>query len=102
MVTGKKLKNLFKDFIDSHNDYQLVDIIIDYYDVIKTANIALILLTEKDKESFLLNKFDQCKKELSKVIDESNLIKVQTYAYMVLSKEEVDKRYNGSYYYAMK
>ena len=100
-MVGKQIKTLFENFMCTHNNYKLIDIVINYFDVIKRAHIGLILTTEKEKEKFCADDFNQCTKELSKKIEESNIIEVTTFVYSVFSKEEIDEKYQGSYYYAM-
>ena len=100
-MVGKQIKTLFENFMYTHNNYKLIDIVINYFYVIKGAHIGLILTTEKEKEKFCTGDFNQCTKELSKKIEESNIIEVETFVYSVFSKEEIDEKYQGSYYYAM-
>lgn len=100
-MQGKKIKTLVKNFICSHNNYRLVDIVINYFETIKSAQIGLILMTEKEKEIFCLENFDQCIKELSKKIEESNIVEIKKFKYSVFSKEEINEKYEGNYYYAM-
>ena len=100
-MSGQRLKILFNDFINSHKNYKLVDIVINYYGVIKSAHIGLILMTEKEKENFYINNYNQCVEELSKKLNENNIIEICNFKYEVFSKEVIDKEYNGNYYYAM-
>ena len=98
---GKQIKTLFENFMCTHNNYKLIDIVINYFDTIKSAHIGLILINEKDKKIFCSEYFEQCISELSKKIKESNIIEVETFRYSIFSKEEIDKKYKGNYYYAM-
>ena len=100
-MDGINLKALFDKYIISHINYNLIDIVIDYYETIKSAHIALILKTEKDKEIFLLENYKKCTMELSEVINESKIVEINNFEYSVFSKEEIDKKYEGNYYYAM-
>ena len=101
-MDGIKLRALFDQYIISHINYNLIDIVIDYYETIKSAHIALILKTEKDKEIFLLENYKKCIIELSEVINESKIIEINSFDYSVFSKEEIDQKYEGNYYYAIR
>ena len=100
-MVGKQIETLFENFMRTHNNYKLIDIVINYFETIKSAHIALILINEKEKTIFSLEYFEQCISELSKTIEESNIIEVKTFQYSIFSKEEIDQKYEGSYYYAM-
>lgn len=100
-MDGINLKALFDKYIISHINYNLIDIVIDCYETIKSAHIALILKTEKDKEIFLLENYKKCTMELSEVINESKIVEINNFEYSVFSKEEIDQKYEGNYYYAM-
>ena len=87
-------------FIKEHPNYCLVNVSTDYYDFIKDARIYFITKTEADKEYFLKNLFEECKKEYHDELVKSNIYDIETFEYVVLSQEDIDNRYEGILYYA--
>ena len=87
-------------FIKEHPNYCLVNISTDYYDFSKDALIYFITKTEADKEYFLKNLFEECKKVYHDELVKSNLLDIETFEYIVLSREDIDNRYEGILYYA--
>ena len=87
-------------FVKEHPNYRLIDIDTGYWDIIKTAHTYFITKTEADKEYFLKNLFEECKKEYHDELVKSNLLDIETFEYAVLSREDIDKRYLGNLYFA--
>lgn len=87
-------------FIKEHPNYRLIDIDTGYWDIIKTAHTYFITKTEVDKEYLLKNLFEECKKVYHDELVKSNLLDIETFEYIVLSREDIDKRYLGNLYFA--
>ena len=101
-MESKKIKEFVDEFISKHKCYRLVDIIIDYYSVIKTAHVGLILSTEVEKKNFYINYYDKCTYEFQKEMKNRINIDIQNLKYSILSIEEIVNKYDGNIYYAMK
>ena len=67
---------------------------------IKDARIYFITKTEADKKYLLKNLFEECKKVYHDELVKSNLLDIETFEYIVLSREDIDKRYLGNLYFA--
>ena len=87
-------------FVKEHPNYRLIDIDTGYWDIIKTAHTYFITKTEVDKEYLLKNLFEECKKEYHDELVKSNLLDIETFEYIVLSREDIDKRYLSNLYFA--
>ena len=87
-------------FIKEHPNYRLIDIDTGYWDIIKTAHTYFITKTERDKEYFLKNLFEECKKEYHDELVKSNIYDIENFKFAVLSQEDIDNRYKGNLSYA--
>ena len=83
--------------------YGIVDIKdFNFLPTIKNVLICFIVNTEKEKELFLNNSYNKCCEDYLKFsINQNSECESFKYEFMVLSKEEVKKKYRGNYYYAM-
>ena len=88
-------------FIKEHPNYRLIDIYTGYWDISKTVHIIFITKTEIDKEYFLKNYYEECKKVYHDDLIKSNLLDIiKKFEFAVLSREDIDKRYLGNLYFA--
>ena len=94
------IRKFESEFIKKHPNYRLIDIDTHYYDFIKDARIYFITKTEADKEYLLKNLFEECKKVYHDELVKSNLLDIETFEYIVLSREDIDKRYLSNLYFA--
>ena len=94
------IRKFESEFIKEHPNYRLVNIDTHYYDFIKDARIYFITKTEADKEYLLKNLFEECKKVYHDELVKSNLLDIETFEYIVLSREDIDKRYLSNLYFA--
>lgn len=73
----------------------------DFTPILSHVLICFVVKTEAEKEIFLREKYEDCCKAYLKFMSEEKDYKNFNYEFMTLSKEEVKKKYDGSYYYAM-
>ena len=95
------IRKFEQTFIKEHPNYRLIRISTDYWDIIKTIGIYFITKTEEDKEYFLKNYYEECKKVYHDDLIKSNLLDIiKEFEFAVLSREDIDKRYLGNLYFA--
>ena len=94
------IRKFESEFIKEHPNYRLVNIDTCYYDFNKDALIYFITKTEADKEYLLKNLFEECKKVYHDELVKSNRLDIETFEYIVLSREDIDKRYLSNLYFA--
>lgn len=94
------IRKFEQTFIKEHPNYRLIRISTDYWDIIKIIGIYFITKTEIDKEYFLKNYYEECKKIYHDELVKSNIYDIEKFEYAVLSQEDIDKRYLGNLYYA--
>ena len=94
------IRKFESEFIKKHPNYRLIDIDTGYWDIIKTAHIIFITKTEEDKEYFLKNYYEECKKVYHDELVKSNIYDIEKFEYAVLSQEDIDNRYEGNLYFA--
>ena len=82
--------------------YRIVDTIVEnYLPYLSYITVCFIVKTEKEKYIFLNSSYEKCCHEYLNFIIENNDYIDCDYKFMVLSKEDVKKNYNGVYHYAM-
>ena len=94
------IRKFESEFIKEHPNYLLVNIDTCYYDFNKDALIYFITKTERDKEYFLKNLFEECKKEYHDELVKSNIYDIENFKFAILSQEDIDNRYEGNLSYA--
>lgn len=92
-----------KQFLDLYGkNYNVIDIKeFDFIPTLSNVLICFIVKAEKDKNIFLNNSYKKCCNEYLNYVKEYNDYTNFKYEFMVISKEEVKKKYGGNYYYAM-
>ena len=73
----------------------------DYTPILSHVLICFVVKTEKEKKMFLTERYEDCCKTYLKFISDYKHYKDFDYKFMTLSQEEVKKKYDGNYYYAM-
>lgn len=98
-----EFKNINKRFVKLYkNTYGLCNI--KEWGFISTNNnvlICFVVKTEKDKTRFSKELYDKCCCDYLNYIGNLSGYKGFCYEFMLLSEEEVRKKYDGNYYYAM-
>ena len=101
-VTDIEKRTAFrKNFIESHKEYNLTDLCINYYEITKSVLVGFVLQTEVDKKNFEENNCRQCVEVLQYEMKASGLYDYKKFRCMVLSQEYIDKDCCGILYYAM-
>ena len=82
--------------------YNLIDIKeFDFLPQLTNILICFVVKTEKEKHMFLNSSYKICCQEYLKFIKNDYYYSGLRYEFMLLSEEEVKKKYGGNYYYAM-
>ena len=82
--------------------YRIVDTIVEnHLPYLSYITVCFIVKTEKEKYIFLNSSYEKCCHEYLNFIKENNDYIDCDYKFMVLSKEDVKKNYEGVYHYAM-
>ena len=82
--------------------YRIVDTIVEnYLPYLSYITVCFIVKTEKEKYIFLKSSYEKCCHEYLNFIKENKDYIDCDYKFMVLSKEDVKKNYEGVYHYAM-
>ncbi len=100
-VERKTVSGMRRRFIEKHCEYKLLDLVIHYFYIDESADIALILKTEKDKAVFIEKDYEKCKSDLISELKNNDVLSVKECSFKVFSKEEIDEKYEGIIYYAM-
>ena len=92
-----------KDFLGIYKDtFGLIDIIeADFIPTLSHVSICFVVKIDIDKLNFLKEKYSVCYNEYLFYIEKNGQYKDYKYEFMVLSKEEVNRDFDGNYYYAM-
>ena len=95
--------NINKQFMLINKDnYEIVDMKeADFIPTITNVLICFVVNTDIDKSNFLKEKYDECCKEYLLFIKQFEQYRIYTYEFMLLSKEEVKRDFDGNFYYAM-
>jgi len=73
----------------------------DFIPTLSNVLICFVVKTEKEKNIFLVEKYEKCCENYLNFIKNHKEYKDFKYEFMVLSKEAVKKKFSGNYYYAM-
>lgn len=97
------IRDINKQFLDLYGKiYNVIDIReFDFLPQLSKILICFVVKSEREKDIFLNNSYERCCHEYLNFIKKNNDYVSLTYKFMVLSKEEVKKKYGGNYYYAM-
>ena len=97
------IRDINEQFINLYRKvYDIIDIReCDFTPQLSEILICFVVKTEKKKDVFLNNSYENCCQEYLNFVKKNDDYSGLTYNFMVLSKEEVKKKYDGSYYYAM-
>ena len=95
--------NINKQFmLISKDKYEIVDMKeADFIPTITNVLICFVVNTDIDKSNFLKEKYDECCEEYLSFVKQFEQYRIYTYEFMLLSKEEVKRDYDGNFYYAM-
>ena len=95
--------NINKQFmLISKDKYEIVDIKeADFIPTITNVLICFVVNKDIDKSNFLKEKYDECCEEYLSFVNQFEQYRIYTYEFMLLSKEEVKRDFDGNFYYAM-
>lgn len=95
--------NINKQFVLINKDkYEIVDIKeADFIPTIKNVLICFVVNTDIDKSNFLREKYGACCEEYLSFVKHFEQYRTYKYEFLLLSKEEVKRDYDGNFYYAM-
>lgn len=92
-----------RQFLALHKKkYNIIDIKeFDFLPQLSNILICFVVKTEKEKHMFLNNSYKTCCQDYLNFVKKNNDCSSLKYEFMLLSEEEVKKKYGGNYYYAM-
>ena len=87
-------------------EHHVLDVIVNTFwrpehPILTEVAVYFVVRTEKQKSIFLEKDMEKCSEAYLRIISKYPMLDELSYEFYVLSKEEIRKKYNGNYAYAI-
>lgn len=102
-----RFTSINKTFLHFHaKKYRVLDVIVNTFwtpehPILTEVAVYFVVRTEKQKFIFLEKNMEKCSEAYLTIISRYPVFDGLSYKFYVLSKEEIRKKYNGNYAYAI-
>lgn len=104
---GNRFTGINKTFLLLYaKKHRIIDVIVNTFwtpehPILNEVNVYFVVRTEKHKTFLLEKDLEKCAEEYLAIISKDPIFDGLSYEFYALSKEEIRKKYNGNYAYAI-